>query len=267
MSTDLTNLPAKDSQLPAHLATYAKTGATGLEEMRNILTPPRLKVMQPMKGENFNDFAVGTALITPTNQVVCELDEYFGLTVLFAYQEFCVHNPHDRPEGLPMIRANSFDFNSEIAKKCQAFLSEPMPEDPTKEIKYATHINALIIVHGVPDFENTPIMLSQYIGEFKAGRRMLDLLASRTQDGSPIYIHNLMAKPTLRQKEKKRWYGLDFSNPTADVDCGKYVPTTEFAEAYAKLHERCKADKERFTIKYEDDDAPPKEGVTSDTLG
>lgn len=268
MSTDMIN--KEQSQLPSYLIDLAKAGGqTGLEEMTQFLTPPRLKIMQPMKGDGFDQFPVGTVIVTPTNEVVCDLDGVFGLTVLYTYSQFCVHNPYNRPKDMFLIREATFDFNSEIAQKCLAFTREPMPENPQEELIYATHINALIIVHGVPAIANTPIMLSQYIGEWKSGRRMLDLLKARTQDGTPIYCHNLMAKSSIRTREKNKWYGLDFSNPTGDVDCGRFVPSIELVQAYGKMHEECKANKERFTVKYDEDEAvvAGNDGeVKSDTL-
>lgn len=267
MSTELTT--KVNSELPSYLANYAKSGgSTGLEEMRGFLTPPRLKVMQAMrKGEFKEKFQEGMVAVTPTNELVCGPDGFFGFTVLYTYSHFCVHNPYKRPEGMSLIRATTFDYNSEIAQKCLNFVSEPMPEDPSLEIKYATHINALIIIHGNPALANTPVMLSQYIGEWKSGRRMLDLLNARTQDGTPIYVHNLMAHQTLHKGNGNEWQGLDISNPTADVDCGRFVPNAELVEQYAKLHEQCKADKEKFSVKYDDESvADPVDTVDGDTL-
>lgn len=255
-----------NNQLPAFLVEAVKTGgSTGLEEMREFLTPPRLKITQAMSKGEFKQFPVGTVLVTPTNEVVCGPQGYFAFTVLYAYSQFCVHNPYKRPEGMSLIRESTFDYNSEIAAKCRNFVSEPFPEDPSLEIKYATHINALIVVHGIPTLANVPVMLSQYMGEWKAGRRMLDLLNARTSDGTPIYAHNLMAHEATHKSGSNEWEGLDISNPTADVDVGRFVTAEQFA-VYKQLHEQCKADKERFTIKYDDEVESEAVAVDSDTL-
>jgi len=261
MSNELIN----KVELPDYLIEVAKAGGpTGLEDMRGYLTPPRLKTMQPMRKGPFKSFPEGAVLVTPTNEIVCGKDGFFALTVLFTYDQFCAHNPYSRPEGMPLIRESSFDYNSELAAKCRNFISEPFPENEAEEIKYCTHINALVVIHGVPSLQNIPVMLNQYMGEWKSGRRMLDLLNNRTSNGTPIYAHNLMAKETTHKSGSNEWEGLDFSNPTADVDVGRFVTAEQFA-IYKELHEQCRKDKERFVIKH-DDDAEPVDAVTSDTL-
>jgi len=253
-----------NSQLPTHLIPYIdKGGPTGLEEMSEFLTPPRLKIAQANRKGEFKAFEEGTILITPTNEVACGPNGFFAFTVVYAYPQFCVHNPFKRPEGMPWIRESTLDADSELAQKCVQFVSETMPEDNDQKIRYATHFNFLIIIHGIPTFANIPVIMSLFIGEAKSGKRLNDLIKARVSGeykGTKIYMHNIMAHQSLHRNPGNEWQGLDFSNPTADVDCGRFVPTAEFVEAYAKLHEQCKVDKERFVIKYDDDE------VTSDTL-
>jgi hypothetical protein len=219
-----------------------------------------------MRKGPFKAFPEGAVLVTPTNELVCGKDGFFAITVLFAYDQFCVHNPYDRPEGTPFIREQTFDFNSEIAQKCRNFVTEASPDDPTKEIKYVTHINALIVIHGIEALRNIPIMLTQSSGEAKSGRRMLDLLAARTSDGTPIYAHNLMVKEATHKSGSNEWEGLDFSNPTADVDVGRFVTAEQFP-VFKKLHEQCKADKAKFVINFDDEREESVAATeTSDTL-
>lgn len=264
MSTELT-VP-KDEQLPAHLIEYAKRGSpTGMEGADTFLTPPRLKIMQAGREGEFKNFPEGAVIVTPTNEVVCGPKGFFAFTVLYRYEQFCVHNPFDRPDDMTLIREATFDFDSEVASKCLNFVSEPFPENPTLQIRYVTHYNSLIIVHGIPALARTPVLLSQFIGSAKSGRRLLDLLKVRTSDGTPIYVHNVMAKQT-ELPGKKTYQGLEISNPTADVDCGRWVMDLAEVAAYEALHEKCKAERDRFIVTY-DDEPTAADAVTSDTLG
>ena len=257
-------------QLPQYLIDAIRPdGETGLEEMRSFLTPPMLKVVQAKRTDAYKPFAEGSVIVTPTNEIVCAKEGYFPFTVLYTYSQYCVHNSFARPEGLFTIRESTFDFNSEIAQKCRDFVTEPMPEDPTNPkmwIKYATHINALIVIHGIPALENIPVIFSQYLGAWKSGRRMLDLLNARTGlSHTPIYCHNLMAHQVNLKSKENDWEGLDISNPTADVDVGKYV-TAEQLVKYKELHDMLKADRDRLVVNYEDEVPQDNGAVESDTL-
>jgi len=263
----MSNELIEKQQLPDYLIEVAKAGGpTGLEAMRSYLTPPRLKIMQPMRKDPFKSFPEGAVVVTPTNEIVCGKDGFFAVTVLYTYDEFCVHNPYKRPEGMPFIRERTFDFHSEIAQKCRNFVSEPMPEDDTKEIKYMTHINALVAIHGIDALKNIPVMLVQSGGEAKSGRKMLDLLAVKTSNGTPIYVHNLMCQEATHKPAKggDTWEGLNWTNPTADVDVGRFVTAEQFP-VFKKLYEQCEADKAKFVVNF-DDEIEPVDTVTSDTL-
>jgi len=264
MSTDLST---RVDERPSFLIADAQKGeATGMEGASAFLTPPRLKIMQANRKGDFKDFPEACAIVTPTNEIACEPQGFFAFTVLFRYQEFCVHNPYKRPEGLPYIRESTRDFNSEIAQKCRNFVTEPFPQPGDwKPIVYATHYNFVIAIHGVPALLNKPVLWSCYIGSGKAGRHTLDLLASRTSDDSKIYGHILMAQIVMDKKGQDEWWTYRVSNPTADVDVGKYVTDEAQYRLYAKTHEQCAKDYLQYKPE-DEDDVEVTEEVTSDTL-
>jgi len=254
-------------QLPQYLIDRAKQGnATGMEGAQDFLTPPRLKICQASRKGEFLDYPEGTVLVTPTNDIVCGPEGYFAFTVLYRYEQFCVHNPYNRPDDMPLIRESTFDMDSDIAKRARDFDNNtaPFPEDPKEVIKYCVHYNSVIVIHGVPGLENRPIMQSLFIGEAKSGRKILDLLNARCASGLEVYCHNLMAHQVKRPKGKNTWQGIDISNPTADVDVGKYCSEAQI-EMYSKLHEKYKADRDRLVVDYEDE-VPQESEVISDTL-
>ena len=270
MSTEETKLMDPSlAGLPQHLIDAAQVGGeTGMESMSEYLTPPRVKIMQPSRKEPFkSEFEEGVVISTPSNTVLCDVDGHFAYTVIYTYDQFCVHNPWERPDDMPYIRESTLDKKSVIAQKCRNYVSEPCPEVAGEEIKYMTHINALIMVHGMKDtsIQGVPLMLSQYSGEAKSGRQMLDLLHTRCQNGTPIYAHRLMAHQVPRKKGRNEWQGLDHSNPGPDVPFGPFIEdAVEFAH-YKELYLKAKGlvESGKIVVDYEDETTPE---VTSDTL-
>jgi hypothetical protein len=273
MTTD----PTKDqlidpslSHLPAHLQAAVQAGVeTGMEGMQQYLTPPRLKVCQSNRKEQYKVFPEKTVLVVPQNDVICPPDGFFIFTPIYTFDMFCVHNPWALRETLNMIRESSHDPDSEIGRKCRTFTTEPCPEDPKEEIKYATHINTLIYIHGVEALRHTPVILSQFLGEWTAGRQMMNLLNARTANGTPIYAHKLMGRVNLRKKKGNEWYGVDVTNPSADYDGTPWVEDAKLFDEFAKLREQTKANREKIKVDFSDEDAGSNGGadtVTKDTL-
>ena len=256
------------AHLPSHLIDAVRAGVeTGMEGMEKYLTPPRLKVCQSNRKEQYKTFPEGSVLVVPQNEVVCILGEFFIFTPIYTFDNFCVHNPWALRDKLNMIRELSHDPDGEIGRKCRAFTTEPCPEDPKEDIKYATHINTLIYIHGVPALRNTPVVLSQFLGEWKSGKKMLNLLAARTANGTPIYAHKLMGRVILRKEKGNEWYGLDVSNPSADYDGTPWVEDPKLFDEFAKLREQTKANRTRLVVDYSDEAAGPSvDEVTSDTI-
>lgn len=271
MSTGNTEiLDPRYAGLPQHLIDAMQSKEdTGLEGMEQYLSPPRLKVCQPSRKEEFKGFDEGTVLVIPSKEVVCVEGEFFIYTPIYTFDQFCVHNPWKTRETLPMIRESTYDPESEIAQKSRNFIREACPEMPSEEIRYVTHINTFIYIHHVPALENTPVLWSQFMGEWRAGRRMLDLLAARCSNGTPIYGCKLMGTVNLRRDKGNEWYGIDSTNPSADYDGKPWVEDAQLFEQLKELRQTLKANKERFNLNYDDESPESKETeeVTSDTLG
>lgn len=262
------------ANLPAHLIAAVQAGVeTGMEDMQQFLTPPRLKVCQSNRKEQYKQFPEASVLVTPQNEIVCLLGEFFIFTPIYVFDTYCIHNPWNLRETLKLnwIRETSGDPDGEIARKARKFTTEPCPEDPKEKITYAVHINTVMYIHHVESLRHTPVTFSQFIGEAKSGRRMLDLFQARTSNGTPLYAHKFMARvnPTPRKSKGNEWYGIDVTNPSADYDGTPWVDDPKLFEDLGKLREKMKANRDNIIDYTKDDDDLGGESVdtvTSDTL-
>lgn len=262
MSNDL----IETGSLPQHLIdAQQENDGRGLEDMEQYLSPPRLKVVQEKKEEAYKPFNDCDVLVTNTKQVICKKGEFFVFTPIFMFDEFCVHNPYALKQ-LQMIRERTFDPDSEVAQKCRNLVSEPCPEDPSKEIRYATHLNFLIAIHDVPELVGIPVLATFFLGEFRTGSNLLALIRARCSGGTPLYAWKFQATPTDHKGGGFEWYGLDISNPSADYDGKPFVEDAAQFEQFKKLHEEARADKERIRADY-DDRTVDSVSEPSDTLG
>jgi len=265
------------TKLPSHLANYSKGGdfQTGLEEMGNYIVPPRIKVIQDKHDDEvFQNMPSGDVIILPTLSKICSKDEGFHFTPIFTWDEFCLHNPYNRPKGVPFIRERTVDPKHEIAAKSRDRVEEVYPEDEKLDkMKYVTHLNFLIAIHDVEEMKGVEVLVSFFIGEFRTGSAFLNLLRMRTNGGIPIYGHIFEARPARHTNNKgNNWIGLDISNPTADYfDEGgsQYVTDENLFNSFAALHREAKVNKDRIQASFEEEsgeNSRSDEAPESDTL-
>ena len=260
MTTDISQVP---EGLPQHLIEAMQNKQpTGLEEMAGYIVPPRLKVVQEKKDdERIQNCATGEVIVLPQILTVAKPGASFFFTPIYTWDEFCVHNPY-RFKELPMIRERSIDSKSELADKARNQVREQCPEsdDPTKQIKYVTHLNYLMAIHGIPELHGISVLASFFLGEFSTGQGLLNLIKLRTMRRVPMWGHVFEAR-VGQHKDKTggfKWMGLNISNPTADADISAFATTNAMIldESYYKAleaaHEEAKANKERIQANYED---------------
>jgi len=265
-------------QTPAHLlAAMQEDTGTGMEDMGNYIVPPRLKVIQDKKVlEGIQGCVTGQVVIMPQVSTLCMPDGSFFFTVLYMWDEFCIHNPY-KIKTLQMIRERTLDPKSEIATKAQLLTREPCPEAPNDDdakLKYVTHLNFLLAVHGIPELEGIEILYSAFLGEFKTGKNLVNLLRTRTTRGVPIYGHILEAAPGVHSPKSggDDWYGLNITNPTAGSDISSFatlqneVKDPELFGEFKAAHKRAKENKERFQAVYEDIAVEEETQTVGDTL-
>jgi hypothetical protein len=261
MSTDTENTTdlAVPSSLPAHLQNaISHKESTGLEEMGNYIVPPRLKIIQDKKDDKYESFASGDVIVVPQLEKLCSKGEPFQFTVLYTFDEFCVHNPYQLRASLPMIRERTIDPKSDLAEKARNMITEPCPENLEHEIKYVTHLNFLIAVHGIESLKGIELLVSFHLGEFKTGQGLLNLLRMRSNGGIPIYGHVLSAHSAKHSGGGFNWMGLDISNPSAEyIDAGgsQYVTDEDLYNSFEAAHNEAKANKSRIQADYGDADA------------
>lgn len=210
---------------------FLSTQKLGLENIHQFLRPARLKIVQPMAGEQFQAFTAGDCVVVPAMQ---EIPQPFRFTPIFFFPQWCLHNPIAMKGQLPFIRQFTLDANDPLAKMCQnpATRVQPCPENPATQCEAHEHLNFVIIVEGMPDM---PILCSFFKGEHKSGSTLLQMAKMRDAD---IFASIFEAKTSQRNNTKGRWWGLDFTNPATNqwVGQGAYEHYKDLHLLYAKGH-------------------------------
>jgi hypothetical protein len=232
------------SQAPAFLKEAA---GEGMEELKHIVRPPRLKVVQKMSRKPFSDlFKAGDVVAVPQMQLVVGLGEVFHFVPLLQYLEWCVWNPLDTRGTLKTIRDRTLDPKSEIAiiaRDPNKRGSKPCPEMPEKDGKklfldYREHINFMWLL--LPPVElgvaELPVAVSFSKGEWQAGSNFGSLLAQRNLRVTPIYGCQFAAASRERQGQKGDWHGLTVDNPAEDSGVTPFVQDEERFKFYQSLH-------------------------------
>ena len=266
MSNELVN---QNAQLPAHLMESVNKENTGLEDVNQYISPPRLKIVQDKRSdEKYKQFSGGDIVVIPQLEKICDKDGFFIFTPLFIYDEFCIHNPYALRARLPMIRDRTLDPKSEIAEKARRMVTEDCPEDSEHQIKYVTHLNFLVAIHDVSSLKGIEVALSFSLGEFKTATALMGSLRMRCNNGTPIYAHKFQATPGEHKSGSNEWWGLDITNPTADYEGSPWVEDAEMFEHFKSLHENYKANRDLIKTDYTDDSQtePSNEVTNSDTL-
>ena len=161
----------------------------------------------------------------------------FLFTPVFFFPEWCVWNPLELKDKLPMIRERTFDPQNPIAKKARdpQLRFEPFPDNPQYKLRYVEHLNFVIMLDPSHEFGAQPIILTFCRGEHVAGSRLCSAITMRK---APLYGCVFEGRVgTPRANERGSWYGLDARNPESSspwVEKGRF-------EAHKAIHEEFKA--------------------------
>lgn len=249
--------PQTDSSLPEHLRVEDPSKITALASLRKVIIPPRLKVLQAQKGEQFDKFDVGDTVLVPDPALVAKIDQPFWFVPLIQWTEWLVLNPIELKGSHPFVRDRSMDPTSEIAriaKTRELFDKQPCPELPGKYLKYQEVLNFLVLLCGNETLGGNPTVMSFRGGEHKQGRSLATFICNRNTYPWGCVFEARVPK-TIRRNAKGSWYGWDISNPTSDGHPGPWVA---IADEFKVIQEKAEAfqkalDDALIMVTHEDD--------------
>lgn len=208
-----------------------ETNEDHLGAMRQFLRPSFIKIVQSQTGEPFKPkFRDGDVIVSSAGSLIkiADGETPMEFTPVFFSVSFICLNPIQTKAMLPALREWTTDENSELAKKCRAFVKEKCPEKPEFFLKYNQVLNFLVIVHGFEELNSIPLVLSFRGGEFKSGQTLIDLISARR---APPYASRFRATTSMHKNNQGfAWYGPDFQNAS-----DPWVDETSFTK-YKKLN-------------------------------
>lgn len=252
-------------EVPTYLQTYQDDKSNEL--LKQYITPPRLKMVQPTSQAPFNDlFKQGDLILLPVMQKIAEhtreeKQAAFTMTPVMFFPEWCCWNPISTKGTLKGVRSRSFDRQSPEAIKARnpaLRKSEICPEVPTDRggkanyLRYLEHLNYLFIIHGNEEYADMAIAITFASGEHRAGTNFNALI---TQRRAPLWSMNFQAVIRRRTNDQGFWYGVDFENPDPSI-CAAWIDPGA-APRFEALHKRLREQYEEQLIQvdYEDNEA------------
>lgn len=218
------NLPVLFKSTNSDLPTFAQEdGLTGMENLRNFIVPPRVKVIQPLSDSSLKErFSEGDTILVPAKILISEIIKNengkstknglpWEFVPIFFFAEFIAWNPRKMKGTLPAIRNRSVDPDSELAAKCRNRETwfEECPENKDMAIRNQEHLNFIIVpISGIS--AGTPCLLSFTRSEHKAGTAFASLVDMRK---APLFACVFQAQVGFRENSEGEWYGIDVTNP------------------------------------------------------
>jgi len=254
--------------LPEHLQ-----GDFGTEEASEFITPPRIKVVQALSSRLHElGFDTGDCVVVPQNLMLAPIEQIekggktrpgeagfpFHFVPLLFFVEYCLWNPLETRESLPMIRERSYDKDSEIAKrardpKLRTMLCPEFPEKDGKQLhcRYVEHLNFIVLLQDEHELAGVPLLLSFSKGEHNQGRQLLALMKLRKV---PICGARYVGQVRHRTPSGKDWFGIDINNP---LDKEPFVTDPDEFAVYKGFHEDLKNAHESNKLRadYSDEEA------------
>ena len=251
MSNEMIN-PNSDPSLPAFMRNEEIVGVDGLDR---YIRPPRLKIVQAMSKEPFDQFDKGSVLLVPSMITVSPYDkvkksgEPFKFVPLFWYTEWVQTNPLGKT---PFIRERSFDPRSELAQKAmnRETWTEPHPEDPEVEVSNREHLNFIVMLYD-NQLQGNPCVMTFAKGEFKTGGNFANLIKLRKASIFGQVFNAVVGEE--RKGPKGNWFGFDITVPAEDKD--KWVTEEDYA-VFKELHEQFREAHESGLIEVDYEDVP-----------
>ena len=230
-----------DSMVPDFMRPATGEAAAGTELLTQFVTPPRLKVIQNQRAEQYKSFSPGDVVLTPHQLVLAKRNEPFWFVPLLFYPEWCTLNPLEMKASLKMVRERSMDIRSPVAKKARDEKlrgADPCPENPQYKLRHVEFLSFIVMLIK-PGFNSTPALMAFSRAEHRMGSNLAALIKNRQ---APIYgcVFEGKVPDTERRNQLGAWYGIDVTNPTSEGCPPMFVPQADFEELKA-LHDKYKA--------------------------
>lgn len=249
---------------------FMQSKSTGLEEMKQFIRPPRLKVVQKSSDDRYLDvFNPGDVIIVPQMMLLSPMGDDkegapFHIVPIFTFAEWCTWTPLALRGQVPGVIYRTQDVNDPIVVKAQNPKTrfETINYDGQDiECRHVEHINFLFVLVGEHELAGTPMAMSFSRGEHGSGASALSLLSLRQ---APIYGCNIECTCRYRKNDKGTWYGLDLSNPSEDSGVEPFVQDKANFESLEKAHTEMKKAHANAIIDIEHDDPDAEEPTTDE---
>lgn len=262
MSTDLTHnatdmaslsedgLIDTKAAMPAHIAAANGEGTEGFSD---IVSPPLIKVVQGMSGEELiEELGLGTVYIDPTMEVVAKKDESFVAIPIHYGSQFIRWAPRSSDESILDI---SNDPKGDLAKLCRdpKLRRQPLPSlTGSGEDRCLEHLNFVLLMRSASG-EECLAAVSFKSAEYKVGKQLASQIF--TKQGCPIYGQVFNVGISSRKNAQGTWYGLNFTRPS-------WTPEAMFDRCKA-LHQQFKDSGVDYSEAVSQDSAAPETSAPS----
>lgn len=257
MSTEISK---NVNQVPSFMQADNKIGT---EDMSKFIVPPRMIIVQSTAKEPLDKYNPGTLIVMPNETVVGEFDkeerclkEPLIVVPIFFFAAYTLDNPKELWPTKGRCSEYSFDHDSVTAQRAMnPKLREVMIEGCTKPAVYTTRLN--FILYLMREDINEAVMFTFKRAEMRKGMDFNSLIKARS---APIFGCQFAVDVSKRSNDKGEWYGLDISNPPADV--GPWVANAELYEHFKEEHLKLKEAHEAKLIAPSHDDDEEVEPVS-----
>ncbi len=185
-------------------------------EMKNLMAqymqPPRLKLIQGSTKSPFKPpFSEGDAIIIPQLTKVGDAKTEFTFVPVAFFHSWIMTNPYQMKGTLPYIRERSYDPNSEVAKKANAFIKIRCPENQEYFCKYLKVMNFLVRIDGDYNLPlSTPVAFTFLSSAYKVGQALLGLIQNRKD--ADMYLCRFAASTKFVPDPKGEYHELTIRN-------------------------------------------------------
>lgn len=244
---------------PQWLAEAAETDQS-IEAMAEHRVLPRLKVVQGMSDSALKDaVGEGGVVLTPGNVLVCSRDEGFEFVPVFFFTEFIEMSDINDSES-PTVLERTFDVTHPLAVRARdadQWERDYGPEDSKGRAKYTARACEVFNFVGFLDggdipaeLHGVPLTITFARGEFNTGRSFITAITMRRVGGKivPLWAQRWAFTIGFRERDSKKWYGLDVRNPAQPYISEEQGAMFKGAhEEFAELFE-----KQRLSVDHED---------------
>lgn len=272
---------ALSSQVPDFMKPH---GVEGTEVLKQYVTPPRVKVCQPLSKPPLIDrFRPGEVAVVPLLERLSlqDFDDRtanedqpvaFYFAPIFFYPEWCAWNPIELKGTAPAILERSLDPRSALAKKTrdpetrqEKKLDEqgnPMTKDGrpmyVKNLEHLIYVVQIVGEHPLAGFVCSMTWAS---GEHKYGANFNALVGQRK---APLYGCQFAAVVRRRANEKGWWYGIDVENPPEGGAVTPFVMDPEQFELRKAAHLEYRGIYEAKLLRVDHEDDLGEAGTAAD---